>query len=266
MMLYDIVYLAIVNLVVILVAFVALWGISLIVEDSSIVDILWGLGLGAVAWVSYTFSSGAEDRKLLVAVLVSIWAIRLAGYIGWRNWGGEDRRYARLRQHVEGQGKNFALYSLVHIYLLQGSLMWIFSFIVQIPMVYRHPADLGILAWVGVVVWAFGLLYETVADLQLARFRKDRANAGRTMQTGLWRYSRHPNYFGELVAWSGIYLIAIENMVGVPTILCILMLAYNIMGGMGAGTVERRMQKKRPDYLDYINRTSKLIPMPPRRS
>ncbi|MDA5193517.1 DUF1295 domain-containing protein [Govanella unica] len=264
-MLHDIAYLAVINLGVILVAFVGLWLISLLVEDSSIVDILWGLGLGGVAWVSYVFGDGAADRKLLVAVLVSVWALRLAGYIGWRNWGAEDRRYARLRQHVESQGKNFAIYSLIHIYLLQGSLMWLFSFVVQIPMVYKTPTTLGTLAWIGTAVWAFGLLYETIADIQLARFRAHPTNAGRTMQAGLWRYSRHPNYFGEIVAWVGIFLIACENPIGFPVILCVLMLAYNIVGSMGAGTVERRMQKKRPDYLDYVKRTNKLIPMPPRR-
>lgn len=264
-MLHDIVYLAIVNLAVILVAFVGLWVVSLIIEDSSIVDILWGLGLGVVAWVSYAVGDGAADRKLLVAVLVSLWALRLAGYIGWRNWGAEDRRYARLRAHVESQGKNFALYSLIHIYLLQGSLMWLFSFLVQVPMISKTPETLGTLAYAGVAVWAFGLLYETIADIQLARFRADPANAGQTMQSGLWRYSRHPNYFGELTAWTGIYLIAIENTAAAPTILCILMLGYNIIGSMGAGTVERRMQKKRPDYAAYVSRTSMIIPLPPKR-
>lgn len=264
-MLYDIYYLAAVNLAVIATAFVSLWVVSLIVRDSSIVDILWGAGLAVVAWVSYAVADGAEARKLLIAILVSIWAFRLAGYIGYRNWGAEDRRYARLREHVESQGKNFALYSLLHIYLLQGSLMWLFSFIIQIPMVARMPETLGMLAYVGVAVWAFGLLYETIADIQLARFRADPANAGKTMQAGLWHYSRHPNYFGELMAWAGIYLIAVETTIGIPTILCLMMLAYNIIGSMGAKTIERRMQKKRPDYATYVSRTSLLWPMPPKR-
>ncbi|GAB4148065.1 MAG: DUF1295 domain-containing protein [Sphingomonadales bacterium] len=265
-MLHDIALLAAYSFVAVFGAMLLLWLVSLAIKDSSIVDMIWGPGLALVAWVGYVFGAGVPERKLLVAVLVTIWASRLAIYIIWRNWGAEDRRYARLRAHVEGQGKNFAWHSLTHIYLYQGLAMWVTSFTLQIAQTYQAPVDLGLLAYAGVALWAFGLLYESIADWQLAAFRRNPANAGKTMMSGLWRYSRHPNYFGEITVWIGLFLIACENWVGALTVFSPIFIAYNIIGPTGASIVERRMHKKRPDFAAYRERTNFIIPGPPRKA
>lgn len=263
-MLIEFFHLAAVNLALILGLFLCLWLLSVAIRDSSIADIFWGLGFVIVVWFTWAIADGADDRRLLVATLTTIWGLRLGLYIGWRNWGTEDPRYARFREHVESQGKSYARHSLVHIYLLQGVFMWLTSLVLIFSMSVDTPASLGWLAWAGTALWVVGMFFETVGDAQLSRFRADPANAGKIMDRGLWRYTRHPNYFGEACIWVGFLLIAAENPLGLITIISPLAIIYAIVGPSGKGLLERRMSKKRPDFEDYKRRTSGFFPMPPK--
>ena len=265
-MLTEFLSLALANSLLILGMFFFVWVLSIMLRDSSIADILWGLGFVIVAWFTWSVADGVEARQLLVAVLTTIWGVRLSAYIAWRNWGAEDPRYARLRQHVESQGKNYALHSLINVYLVQAIFMCITSLVLVFAMTVDTPEELGWLAWLGTALWVIGMLFEIVGDAQLARFRAEPANKGKVLDRGLWKYTRHPNYFGEACVWIGFFLIAVENPLGFITIVSPVAVIYAVAGPTGKGLLERRMSKKRPDFEDYKRRTSGFFPMPPRQN
>lgn len=244
----------------------ALWALSVAIRDSSIADIFWGSGFVLIVFFTAAVSDGIEERRVLVTALTTIWGLRLTAYIGWRNWGAEDPRYARFREHVESKGGNYALHSLRHIYLLQGFYMWLVALVLIFAMTMDTPTELGALAWAGACLWLLGMIFETVSDWQLARFLGNSDNKGKVMDKGLWRYTRHPNYFGEACVWLGFFLIAIENIWGVVTVVSLVTIYYALLGPTGKGLLERRMSKKRPDFEAYKQRTSAFFPMPPRKS
>jgi len=238
------------------------WIISLVMRDASIVDIVWGLGFVVVAWVAYSVGEGVEARRLLIAVLVTIWGLRLAGYLAWRNLGkGEDPRYQAMRRHW---GSRFPLVSLVTVFLLQGVLMFTVSLPVQLAAAADAPSDLGLLALVGVALWAVGMFFETAGDLQLARFKADPANEGQVMDRGLWRYTRHPNYFGDFCVWWGIFLVAAETGPARWGIIGPIVMSVLLMRVSGVGLLEKSISKRRPGYEEYKRRTSTFFPRPPR--
>jgi len=183
----------------------ATWGVSLAVRDASIVDIAWGAGFVLVAWVARWLGGSDAPHAWLLPVLATVWGARLALHLARRNLGkGEDFRYVRMR---EKHGDRFALVSLGTVFGVQGALMWVVSLPLQLG---QRPSDrgVGVLAVLGVVAWAVGLWFEAVGDWQLARFRRDPANAGRVLDTGLWAWTRHPNYFGDACVWWGLALVA----------------------------------------------------------
>jgi steroid 5-alpha reductase family enzyme len=255
---------AVMNAGLVMAMMTALWGLSVVIKDSSIADIFWGLGFVFIVSFTTTISDGSEERRALVSLLTTVWGVRLAGYIGWRNWGAEDSRYARLRQHVESQGKSYTLHSLIYIYWVQGFYMWLVSLVLIFAMTMDSPEKLGMLAHAGVAVWIVGMAFETIGDMQLARFLGDTDNAGKVLDTGLWRYTRHPNYFGEACVWLGFFLIAIESIWGLMTVISLATIYYALLGPTGKGLLERRMSKKRPDFEIYKQRTSGFFPLPPK--
>ena len=243
------------------VAMLALWLLSLALADVSIVDVFWGLGFVMVAhWVRAT-AGGAPARALLVTVLVTIWGGRLAGYLLWRNWGGgEDYRYQAMRRHY---GPHFRLVSLAVVFGLQGVLLWIVSLPVQLAIASPGPATLGALDLVGTVLVAIGVGFESVGDLQLARFKADPASRGRVMDRGLWRYTRHPNYFGDAVVWWGLYCFALAT--GHPlAIVGPAVMTYLLTRLSGVPLLEKKLAKTRAGYAEYVARTSSFVPWPPR--
>jgi len=264
-MLTEFLSLALANSLLILFLFFCVWVVSVVTRDSSIADIFWGLGFVVVVWFTWAISDGVEERRLLVAVLTTIWGVRLGAYIGWRNWGVEDPRYARFREHIESQGKNFAIHSLIHVYLLQGVFMCLTALVLIFAMSMDTPEQLGWLAWAGTALWVVGMIFEVVGDAQLARFKADPANEGKILDHGLWRYTRHPNYFGEACIWVGFFLIAAENPLGLITIISPITIIYAVAGPSGKALLERRMSKKRPDFEDYKRRTSGFFPLPPKK-
>ncbi|MET8682868.1 DUF1295 domain-containing protein [Streptomyces sp. NPDC004732] len=228
-----------------------------------IVDIAWGLGFTAVAVASLLASAGAGDpaRRALVTVLTAVWGLRLAGHIARRGRGhGEDPRYEQLLARAPG---NRTLYALRMVYLLQGALIWLVSLPVQAAQYV--PGPLTGIAWAGAVLWAVGMFFEAVGDAQLARFKADPSNRGKIMDRGLWRYTRHPNYFGDFCVWWGLFLIAADSLpAAVVTVVSPLVMSLLLTRGSGKRLLERHMAD-RPGYAAYAARTSGFFPLPPRR-
>ncbi len=235
------------------------WLASLPLRNVSIVDSLWSL-MFLLAGLAYAATTPAPGpRTTLVLVLVALWAVRLAAYITARNWGhGEDRRYQAIRRRNE---PNFAVKSLWLVFWLQALLAWLIS----LPLLGAITGDspLGLLDALGVALYAVGLMFETVGDWQLARFKADPANAGRTMDRGLWRYTRHPNYFGDFCVWWGLYLIALSAGAW-WSFLGPLIMATLLMRVSGVTLLEKDIGKRRPDYAQYVKRTNAFFPGPPR--
>ena len=234
------------------------------VGKHAVVDVAWGLGFVAIAATSYVLSAdlGEASRRLLMLVMTAVWGLRLAAHIAWRSRGhGEDPRYAALMSRAHG---NRAWYALTRIYLTQAAMMWFISLPVQVAM-FETPR-LGVLAWVGVVVWGTGVFFEALGDYQLQRFRSDPGSRGKVLDTGLWRYTRHPNYFGDACAWWGISLVAFSAWPGVLTVLSPVLMTWLLARGTGKPLLEKDIADRRPGYVDYVRRTSGFVPLPPKRS
>lgn len=230
----------------------------------AVVDVTWGLGFAVVAVVSFVTSAGTGDdlRRWLLVAMTVVWGVRLGVHIGRRSRGkGEDPRYEAM---FAKSGGNRDLVALRKVYLLQGVLMFFISLPVQVGMFATGPV--GRLTWVGVVVWAVGLFFETVGDAQLETFRNDPASKGKVLDTGLWRYTRHPNYFGDACVWWGIFLVAAQAWPGVLTVLSPIVMTYLLANGSGKPLLERGMSSRRPGYDDYVARTSGFFPLPPKKS
>jgi steroid 5-alpha reductase family enzyme len=247
------------GLLAMLVAAGLTWVVSVQQKNVTIVDSLWSLlfVLGAFAYARAIGVPGA--RVTLLLALVTIWGLRLAGYLSWRNLGHEeDRRYAAIRRRNE---PNFALKSLYLVFGLQAVLAWLIS----LPLLgaIGGAGPLGVLDYLGAALWLVGMIFEAGGDLQLARFKGDPANAGKVMDRGLWRYTRHPNYFGDFCVWWGFYLIAVSagawwSIVG-PALMSYLLLKVS-----GVRLLERDIGKRRPQYAEYIRRTNAFFPGPPK--
>jgi steroid 5-alpha reductase family enzyme len=244
------------------VVMIATWLASLALKNASIVDIIWGLGFVVVAWAVHARADGNPDRQKLLVAMTTLWGLRLAIHLFVRNHGkGEDYRYRAMRRRW---GPRFPLISLGTVFAVQGVLMWIVSLPVQLGQVGTSPG-LGIMAWIGVAVWVIGLFFETVGDGQLVRFKRDPANAGTVMNLGLWRYTRHPNYFGDACVWWGIALVSAETSVGRWGLIGAATMTVLLRRVSGVTLLEKSLVKRRAGYDDYVARTSPFIPMPPKR-
>jgi steroid 5-alpha reductase family enzyme len=251
------------TLAITLLAFLLLWLLSLRLGDASIVDICWGLGFTQIAITAGVLGGGYPWRKLLVTGLTVLWGLRLAGYLLWRNAGhGEDFRYQAMRRR---HGARFWIVSLYMVFGLQAGLMWIVSLPVQVAQLAPTPDHLTGLDAAGALLWALGFAFESVGDLQLARFKADPANQGRVMDGGLWRYTRHPNYFGDACVWWGLFLIALATPHGTWTVVGPALMTLFLMRVSGVALLERKLVKSRPEYQDYIRRTSAFVPWRPKR-
>jgi steroid 5-alpha reductase family enzyme len=261
----DIAFVLLTNFAVLMGAMILLWLISIPLKDVSFIDSFWALGFVITALVTFAITpDGDPQRRLLLLGVTAVWGLRLGGYIFWR-WRkeGPDKRYVALLSKAPG---NVHLFSLTKVFLLQGVLLWLVSLPVQLGQIPAVPAGLGPLAWIGAGLAVIGIFFESVGDYQMARFKADPANAGKVMDRGLWRYTRHPNYFGDACVWWGLFLVAAETGPGRFSVVGPAMLTFLLVQWSGAALLERRMKRSRPDYEDYIRRTSSFIPMPPRRS
>jgi steroid 5-alpha reductase family enzyme len=247
------------GLVIALLLPAALWVVSLVKQDVSIVDSLWSLIFLALSLVYLATSGPNTLRGLIVFVLVLVWSLRLAAYITWRNWGEpEDARYAAMRLK---HGPSFAFKSLYIVFLLQGFIAWIIAMPLYAAISSNTP--LGVIDGLALLLVLGGVLFESIADSQMAAFKADDNNQGRVMDKGLWRYSRHPNYFGECCVWWGFFLFAAASG-GWWTIISPVLMTFLLLRVSGVALLEKDIVERRPRYRDYISRTNAFIPGAPR--
>jgi steroid 5-alpha reductase family enzyme len=249
------------------VLFVGLWAVSVRLSDVSIVDPVWGpafVVVAAVCLVAGDASRGpaGDGRRWLLFALTAVWGLRLGGYLLVRKLGdpGEDRRYTKMRER-RGEA-SFALYSLGVVFLLQGLLVLVVSLPVQVAA--ERGGGLGWVAFAGVALWVVGLFFEAVGDEQMRRFKARPDTSGQVMDRGLWRYTRHPNYFGDFCVWWGLWLVALGAGGTWWTVIGPLVMSFLLIKGSGAALLEKDISERRPQYREYIERTSGFIPMPPR--
>lgn len=227
----------------------------------SVIDVIWGPGFVVVAWVSLLVTSGhgSQLQRWLLVAMVTVWGLRLGGYLLRRNHGlPEDPRYVELLADAGPAA------IVRKVQLPQGLVMWWVSLPVQVGMVIGQP--LWPLLIAGVLLWMVGLGFESIGDAQLAGFKSDPANNGRVMDRGLWRYTRHPNYFGDACVWWGIWLTTAGHWLGWASITSPLVMTYLLVAKTGKALTERRLQSSKPGYADYVRRTSGFFPLPPRVS
>ena len=249
-------------LLVILGCMTILWLVSLWLKNSSIVDIFWGTGFVIANWIYFIIApDGFPLRKWLIGILVTIWGLRLSLYILRRNWGKpEDFRYQVWRKEA---GTRWWWLSFFRVFLLQGILMWIISAPLLAAQHGVKPAHIIKFDILGVIVWGIGFFFEAVGDLQLSCFKADPANKGKIMDHGVWRYTRHPNYFGDSAQWWGYYLIA-AFAGGWWTIFSPILMTLFLLQVSGVALLENTMEK-RPGYQEYIRKTSTFLPWFPRK-
>ncbi len=215
--------------------------------------------LAAVAVLAVAFVVALQIHKH--AVVDVVWGVRLGVHIASRSIGkGEDPRYETLLRNAPG---NPHLFALRRIYLTQAGSMWFISLPIQVAN--SETPSLGILAWIGAAVWAVGFIFETVGDWQLSRFRNDPETDGEVLDTGLWRFTRHPNYFGDACVWWGLSLIAFDAWPGIVTILSPIAMTWLLANGTGKPLLEKDIGDRRPGYADYVRRTSGFLPLPPKK-
>ena len=250
-----------IGLAAVLALFTALWLVSLALRNSSIVDMWWGPGILLIG-AAYAITSKSEgERDSVVLVLLTAWALRLAWHIGARNIGhGEDFRYAKWRRE---RGASWWWFSYFKVFVLQAVIAWI----VSMPLYYAitSPTPVAFNAWdvAGGITFVVGYVFEAVGDDQLRRFKNNPDNKGRVLDSGLWRYTRHPNYFGEAVLWWGFGLFSVATggyagLIG-PAIMTFLLIRVS-----GVALLEQTLTSTKPGYVEYIRRTSSFFPMAPR--
>jgi steroid 5-alpha reductase family enzyme len=254
-----------INAAVLVVTFIAAWLICLKLRDVTPIDSLWAIGMVVLALATFLHAEGDPTRKALLLGLCVVWGLRLGGYLLWR-WRdhGPDRRYATmLGKAQETKGWGFAKASLLMVFATQAPLLFIVCLPVQLGQIEPGP-PVGALGIAGAVIAVIGIAFETIGDAQLTRFRKNPANAGQVMDRGLWRYTRHPNYFGDACTWWGLYLIAAETTTGLWALPGPILLTWTLMKWSGVPTTEGRMKRKKPGYEDYVRRTSGFVPWWPK--
>ncbi len=249
-------------LLVIMGLMTLLWLVSLRLKNSSIVDIFWGAGFVVSTWIYFFLTpDGFLLRKVLIAILTTLWGVRLSLYILWRNWRkGEDFRYQTWRMEA---GAAWWWRSFFKVFLLQGILMWIISTPLLAAQYKSNPDRLTVLDFLGMGLWLVGFFFESVGDIQLARFKANPDNKGKVMDRGVWRTTRHPNYFGDSTQWWGNYLIA-ASAGGWWTAFSPLLMTMFLLRVSGVTLLEKSLAV-RPGYEEYIKTTSAFIPWFPRK-
>lgn len=254
---------------VLIAAMIGLWLIAAKISDVSFIDAVWGAGMAGVAFVSWLQLGAPGNLATLVLAMAILWGLRL-GYHLFTRWqqDGEDSRYARILKKDRENGK-YARGALLKVFGPQAVLLFVTSLPAQLGILASEaPAPILPLAWAGLALWGMGMFFEVVGDRQLKRFKANPANKGEVMDKGLWRYTRHPNYFGDACVWWGIWLAAASAGwdVALWSLIGPIFLTFTLTKWSGAPLLEGGMKKRRPKYADYIQRTSGFIPMPPKKS
>ena len=254
------------NAVIILVLMVALSAVAARIGDVSFIDAVWGAGMALLAGTAWLLASEAGPRATLLAAMAISWGLRLAVhlFLRWRATG-EDPRYAKILGPARERGR-YGRGALLRVFLPQAVLLWITCLPAQLGIAASGSAPVGALAKAGAALWLLGMVFETLGDWQLSRFRANPANKGRVLDSGLWRYTRHPNYFGDACVWWGIWLAAAEA--GWPVALGSLIgpafLTFTLTRWSGKPLLEKGLAQSRPGYAEYVRRTSGFVPWFPK--
>lgn len=242
---------------------ILLWLWSLVKRDVSVVDPWWSFGFLIVAWFSFR-SQPVTFSKCLQMFLISLWAIRLWLYLLHRSRGKtEDPRYTALREKYGRE--RYWWFSLFQVFGLQGLLILLISTPLQVALTHSPPDPLVATDGIGCLLVSIGILIESLADWQMLRFKSNPENRGRVMDRGVWRYSRHPNYFGECLLWWGFWLFALDSAAGVWTLYAPMLMTYLLLKVSGVTLLEQQLSSSKPGYAEYVARTSAFIPWPPKQ-
>lgn len=255
------------NFLWIMAALVLLWAISVSRRDASIIDAFWGAGFVGVVWltvVGLPDSEGIGTGGWLLVTLVTLWGMRLSIYLTLRFVGEheEDRRYAGMRR---GHGERFWWVSLFTVFGLQGVLVWLIALPLQLGLMNAATAETGAAVWwfiPGLLVFAVGLTFEALGDAQLAAFKSNPDNRGKVLDTGLWRWTRHPNYFGDATVWWGLFAVAVPLGAPLWTVFSPIVMSVLLMRVSGVTLLERDIADRRPRYSQYIKQTNAFFPGP----
>ncbi|MBA3940573.1 MAG: hypothetical protein C0520_05130 [Sphingopyxis sp.] len=248
-----------------------LWRIAVALRDVSFIDAFWALGMVLLAGGAVLQTGLEGERAPLLYGLTALWGLRLTGhlFIRWR-LSGEDPRYARIMARtMESKGWSWSRTALLTVFLTQAPLLFLTCLPAQLG-IWASALDparaVGFVGWIGVAAAAVGIAFETIGDAQLNRFRADPANRGKVLDTGLWRYTRHPNYFGDALTWWGLWLLAADtgHWAAIASIVGPVFLTFTLTRWSGKALLERGLHKTRPDYAAYVQRTSGFIPWPPK--
>ncbi|MFC4292705.1 DUF1295 domain-containing protein [Sphingorhabdus arenilitoris] len=262
-------YLLALNFAILLAMILILWAISVRIRDVSFIDAFWAFGMVILAWASW-IHAGESPRGTLLLALTTIWGLRLSIHLftRWRK-EGEDNRYKKILGHaMEKRGWSWPVAALIMAWLMQMPLLFITSLPAQMGIIVSHDdTGIGALAWIGAAIAIAGIAFETIGDAQLKAFKENPENKGKVLDTGLWRYTRHPNYFGDFTTWWGIWLVAADSglTTALITIIGPLFLSFTLMKWSGGPLLERGLHKTRPKYQDYVQRTSAFFPWPPKK-
>lgn len=255
---------AFVGLGAVLAAAALVWLLSLLRRDASIADVAWGPGFVLLAATWALLTDGYGPRRVLVLTLVSVWGLRLAVHIATRNRGkGEDPRYRRFRERA---GRSFPLRSLFTVFWLQALLLWIAAAPLLPALASDRPARITPFDALGLLLWTTGFLFEAIGDAQLKRFKADPANRGKVLRSGLWRYTRHPNYFGDATLWWGFWCFAVSVPGGAVTAFGPALMTWLLLRISGVRMLEEDLVERKPEYRDYVRTTNAFVPGPPRRT
>lgn len=243
-----------------------LWWYSERVQDATIADVWWGTGFACIALATWVNAQGHGDplRNALITALTVIWGARLSIYIRGRSRKqAEDHRYAAYRREAAERGQSVARVMFRKVFGIQGLMMWITSIPIQVGQFLPGPTGPWLAA--GIAIWAIGFLWESVADAQLSRFKRDPANRGRPLTTGLWRFSRHPNYFGDALVWWGLFLMGCDHWAAWLAIFAPIRMTYRLGYRRTLRPFEEKLRETRPGYADYIARTNRFWPWFPKQ-
>ena len=248
------------SVLAVLMYMTTLFAAARLLKDNSVADIGWGIGFLVVWAVTFLLEPGGTSLQFLAGALVAAWALRLSAHVWLRNRGrGEDFRYARWRREW---GRAFVLRSYLQVFLLQGFFLLLVA--TPVILVNRSPSGaIGAPAAVGAAIWAIGFVFESVGDGQLRRFKKDPANRGRIMARGLWRYTRHPNYFGESLMWWGLAVLGLSVPGGWAGVISPVVLTFLLTRVSGIPLLERKYRGNK-EFEEYARRTSAFVPRPPK--
>ena len=254
------------NAAILAVVMFALWAYCVRIRDVSVIDSFWPFGMVLLAGTSFAIVGGTGTRFAVLFGLTAIWGLRLAIHLftRWQAHGVDPRYAAILGRLMEKRGWSFAKASFLQVFLMQYVLLFIVCLPAQLGQLDGSP-ELGLRAWAGVALALIGILFETIGDAQLTAFRNNPASAGKVLDTGLWRYTRHPNYFGDVCAWWGIWLVAAEGVLGYASIIGPLLITFLLTRVSGVPMLEHRLKKNRPGYEEYLRRTSSFFPLPPKK-